>query len=295
MDFRQKKYIIERNTRIKRPFIFKRDFFKLTLFKIINIILLIGIIFGVYFFIFSNFYKINNIEVAGNQIISTDDILDITNNYLSKKSFLIFKHNNIFICNKNELKRRINEYILLNQLKIDKILPNTLRITLTEKDAALKWISGDQNYLVDKKGIIIKRFYKLNIPKIYQLGEFQNEAPNKLEENFLKIINLANEDVNLGQKVFNEEDVEFIFKLTERLAELDYLKLKDISVPNNMPKYISLNTEADYILQFNLSQTIESQISRLELLIREKIGKENMNRLEYIDLRLGESVYYKFK
>jgi cell division septal protein FtsQ len=183
----------------------------------------------------------------------------------------------------------------LNELKIDKILPNTIRITLTEKDAALKWISAEQSYLVDKKGIVIKRFYKLTIPRIYQLEKTQPAPVETSEDNFLKINNLSNEEVNLGQKVLNEEDVDFIFKLQEKLGQLDYLKFIDISIPNNLPKYLSVNTEAGYILQFNLSQTVESQISRLELLVREKIGKENMNRLEYIDLRLGESVYYKFK
>lgn len=293
--FDQKKYRIGGGARTKRPFRLKKDFFKLTPSKIVNIILILAIIFSVYFFLFSNFYSITNIEVAGNHIISTDDILDIADNYLAQNSLLVFKHRNIFICSKNELRRRINEYILLNELKIDKILPNTIRITLSEKDAALKWVSGDQSYLVDKNGIIIKRFYKLTIPKIYQLSEIKNEVEKGSEENFLKIINQANENVNLGQKIFNKEDVDFIFKLQEKLGQLDYLKFKDISVPNNLPKYLIVNTEAGYILQFNLSQPVEEQISRLELLVREKIGKENMHRLEYIDLRLGESVYYKFK
>jgi cell division septal protein FtsQ len=292
--FNQRKYRIDRNVRTRRPFKLKKDFFKFTPLKVINILLLLGVIFGIYFFLFSDFYNITNIEVTGNQIISTDDILDITNNYLAGKSFWLLKNKNSFIFNKNEIKRRINEYVLLDELKIDKILPNTIRITLKEKDAALKWISADQEYLVDKKGIIIKRFYKLTIPKIYQLEEPQVKT-EQTNDSFLKIINTANEDVNLGQKVFRPEDVDFIFNLQEQVKQLDYLKLKNISVPNNLPKFITVNTESGWLLYLNLSETVESQLARLDLLVKEKIKKENVNRLDYIDLRLGESVYYKFK
>jgi cell division septal protein FtsQ len=291
---RQKKYRIDRTFRIKRPFRLKKGFFKLTIFRVVNFILLVGVIFGIYFFLFSNFYNITNIEILGNQIISTDDILDIANNYLTKKTFLIFSNKNIFIFSKKEFKKRMGEYVLLDELKIEKILPNTIRINLKEREAALKWISNDQEYLVDKKGIIIKKFYKLSVPKIYQLDNSQQRVETE-KDNFLQVIDLANEDVNLGDNVLKCEDINFISQLQQKFSRSDYAKLKNITVPNKLPKYIIVNTEAGWLIYFNLSETIESQINRLDLLVREKIKKENVNRLDYIDLRLGESVYYKFK
>jgi hypothetical protein len=45
----------------------------------------------------------------------------------------------------------------------------------------------------------------------------------------------------------------------------------------------------------NLQDSLASQLNRLILLIDQKIKKENLNKLEYIDLRLGESIYYLFK
>ncbi len=148
----QKKYHIERGKAYyRRPRHFRPNF-KFSFFSIINLILLIGILSCLYFFIFSNFYNISNIEIYGNQIISTDDLLDITNNYLNKNSLFILKNRNIFVFSKNRLIKKINEVILLNDIKIEKILPNTIRITINEKNAAIKWKSGDQEFLADQNG-----------------------------------------------------------------------------------------------------------------------------------------------
>ncbi|MDD5341491.1 MAG: FtsQ-type POTRA domain-containing protein [Patescibacteria group bacterium] len=293
----QRRFRVNRKLRARRPFRIKANFLKFTFFNIINSVLLLVIIFGVYFFLFSGFYKISNIEIQGNQIISTDDILDITNNYLSGRTLLIFSNKNIFIFSKNELKRRIGEYVLLNDLKIDRVLPNTIKIELQEKEAAIKWITNDQEYLVDKNGIVIKKFYKLVMPKIFQLNT--NSQPDETKEtipdSFLKVLNTSNQNINLGDKVLLPENVDFIFQLQEKFSQKDYLKIKNITVPNNMPKFITANLDSGWYIMLNLSDTADNQYNRLELLIDEKIKRSNLNRLDYVDLRLGESVYYKFK
>jgi len=295
--FASKRYKIERSSvRYRNPFHIKKGLFNFKVFKVINIILIIGILACLYFFIFSNFYNITNIEVFGNQIISADDILDITNNYLATNKLFIFKNRNIFIFNKNEFKKKINQAILLDDIKIEKILPNTIRLTLKEKNVALKWISNDQEYLIDRQGIIIKRIYKLTTPEIFQINKPAQSTNSALTaDNYLIVKNSANNDANLGDKVLNPENIDFIFKLKEQTDKLGYFQIKDVLVPNNLPQFIIIETNSGWQVFFNLADNLDDQINRLNVLIRDKIKKENLNRLEYIDLRLGESVYYKFK
>ena len=291
-----KKYKIERSSvKYRNPFRNKSRFLGSKIFKIINLILIIGILGCLYFFIFSDFYNISNIEVSGNQIISTDDILDITNNFLSKNKLFIFKNKNIFIFNRNDLKKKISDEIVLSSIKIEKIIPNTIRIILTEKEAALKWQTNDQEYLIGKEGLVIKRYYNLSTPKIFQIETNKNDNNQPAEENFIKIKNLGNDQINLGDKVLNPQDVEFIIKIQQDLSAKDYLNPKNIMVPNNLPQFLIIELVNGAQLYFNINDSIQSQLNRLNILIQEKIKKENMNRIEYIDLRLGESVYYKFK
>ncbi|MCX6746348.1 MAG: FtsQ-type POTRA domain-containing protein [Candidatus Parcubacteria bacterium] len=292
----QKKYKVERGkVYYRRPHHFKINLFKFNLFSVINLILLIGIISCLYFFIFSNFYNITNIEIYGNQIISTDDLLDITNNYLNQNTFFIFKNRNIFLFSKNQLIKRINEVVLLTDIKIEKILPNTLRVTIKEKNAALKWQGADLEYLIDNQGQIIKKFYKTSIPKIFQLNVPSQGNKEEIEGNFLKIIDLANEGVNLGDFVLRPENIGFILDLNDQLSQKDYLKPNNITVPNKMPQFLIIELNTGAKLFFNLVDTLANQLSRLNLLIDKKIKQGNLKNLDYIDLRMGENVYYKMK
>lgn len=290
------KYKSSNYKRFRNPLRIKKGIFKFKLFKVINLILIIGILASLYFFILSDFYNITNVEVSSNQIISTDDILEITNNYLTQKRLLVFKNKNIFLFNRNKLGDKINEVVILEDLKIEKILPNTIRITLNEKDAAIKWLTNQQEYLVDKNGLIIKRFYKLATPGIFQLtGNNDVNNQNQKADNFLKINNLANENINLNDHVLTNKNIDFIFNLEKEISDLDYLDLKEITVPNNFPQYLTIKVNNGWQIHFNLVDSIDNQLNRLTILINEKIQKGNLSGLDYIDLRLGESIYYKMK
>jgi POTRA domain-containing FtsQ-type protein len=291
-----KEFKIRRNSsvRYKNPLRIKKGLFKFKVFRVVNLILLIGIFACLYFFIFSSFYHINNIEIVGNQMISTDDLLDITNEYLVGKRLMILKNKNIFLFSKNGLAKKINETVILENIEINKILPNTIRVNLNEKEAVLKLITGSQEFLVGRHGQVIKRFYKLATPKIYQLIESQESIPT-VDDDFIKIINLSNQSVGLGDNILNFDDVDFIFNLSKKFDEYDYLKIKDISIENNFPHFIIVNIMDGWKIYFNLAEAVEVQTGRLDVLIRDKINKANLNGLDYIDLRLGESIYYKMK
>lgn len=296
--FAASKYKINRNNsvRYRNPLKIKKGLFKFKLFKIVNLILIAGILGFLYFFIFSDFYNITNVEIKGNQIISTDDLLEISNTYLSDNKLFVFKNKNIFLFKRNNLINKINEVIILEEIKIEKILPNTIRITIKEKNASLKLVTGGQEYLVDSQGMIIKKFYKLITPKIFQVSPLQdNIQTTQKKDNFLKIYNKTNQGINLGDYVLKEANIDFIIKINKKLIELDYLNIEKISVPNNFPKHLIIYTKDNWQIYFNLTDDIDIQISRLEILINQKIQKGNLPYLDYIDLRLGESVYYKMK
>jgi len=293
-----KEFKIERTSvHYRNPFNLKKGIWSSKLFRVLNLILFLAIFGCLYFFIFSNFYNITNIEVAGNQIISTDDVLDITNNYLNKNTLLIFKNRNIFLFNRNSLKNKISQIVILDNLKIEKILPNTIRLTLKEKNAALKWINNDEEYLVDPQGMIIKRFYKLEMPAIFNLAnptESTSAETTQTNDNLIKITNKSTQAINLGDKVLNPTDVAFIQQLVEKSQLIDYLKITGISVPNTFPQFILVQLDKGQVY-FNLADSLDNQLNRLDLLVNQKIKKQNLGRIDYIDLRLGESIYYKFK
>jgi cell division septal protein FtsQ len=298
--FSSKKYrIVKQPVKYLNPFNKKRQRFQFKPMVVINLILLMGIGGFIYFFIFSNFYNVTDIQVSGNEVIATDDVLDITGQYLSQNQLFILKNRNIFLFSKNAIKKRLNEVIILEDLKVDKILPNTIKLTLVEKNSAIKWLSNDNEYLLDNQGQIIKRYYVSATPQIFVVQP-GNNASNTTpvasnESKFIKLRNLANQPVNLGDYVIKAENAGFILELANKIKDVEYLKFTEIDLPNAYPQYLSVIMAGNWQIQLNLLDSVSLQLNRLNLLIDQKIKKENLNRLEYIDLRLGESIYYKFK
>lgn len=282
--------------RFKNPTKAKPGFLKFRFYKIVNLFLLLGLFLGGYFFIFSSFYNITNIEVQGNKIISTDDVLDIVHEQLGSHRLLVFNSRNIFVFDKQKLKKKISAKVVTDSLRIDKILPNTLKISITEKLAVLKWVANDEEYLTDSNGIVIKKFYKKTLPKLFQLDINPNlntasqEIPAE-SGSFIKVSNQANQNVNLNDKVLSPEDVQFVLNLWEEFNNFDYLRIISLSVPSSLPPYLEVKLESGCKIYFNLVDSLEKQISRLHLLIDKDIKKENLYTIDYIDLRLGQKTY----
>ncbi|MCX6740261.1 MAG: FtsQ-type POTRA domain-containing protein [Candidatus Parcubacteria bacterium] len=292
-----KKYKINRpQIKYKNPFIKSRGKIKFKLIYLLDLLILIVSVGLIYFFLFSNFYKITDIQVSGNYIISTEDILEIINDYSEQKSLGIFKHSNILIFNKNAIKKRINEVVILEDIKVDKMYPNIIKISVKEKDLAFGWATNNQEYLVDKQGQIIKSNYSVAIPGIFLLSnDIKGSQIGPNNDNLLIIRDLSNTGINLGSQVLTTENVTFILDLQAKIKDKDYLKYREIQVPNEFPQYLTLVMVDNWTILFNLKDDLNNQLNRLNLLIEQKIKKENLNRIDYIDLRLGESIYYQNK
>ncbi len=142
---------------------------------------------------------------------------------------------------------------------------------------------------------MIKIFYKTNIPKIFQLNQPDDIKTEEKNDNFLRVIDEANEQLKLGDFVMTQENIVFIFGINDKLSQKDYLKPKNFSVPNKMPQFLIVELVNGARIFFNLADSLENQLNRLNLLIDKKIGQGNIKNLDYIDLRMGENVYYKMK
>lgn len=291
----EKHYSKRRTARFKNPFKIKKGIFRYKMFRIINIILFICLIGCLYFFIFSDYYQITNVEVSGNQIISTQDILDIADEYLAAKKMYVLDNNNIFILSKKKLSNKISEKIIFDDIKISKLLPNTLKLRFVEKKAALKWQINNNDYLIDDQGQIIKRYYQINTPSIFLIAEQNNTQNKQNNDDFTRVFNQSNQKINLGDHVLKSQDIEFILNLEDKISQLDYLNNHQVIVPNNFPEYLIIKVNDKWQIFFNFNDTVDIQVERLNTIIDQKITRNNLNRLDYIDLRLGESIYFKYK
>ena len=134
-------------------------------------------------------FLIENIHITGNNILTKEDILS---------SFQDLKNKNIF----NIDLLQIHKILLLNEwikdLEIKRILPNTIKIKITEQKAVAIWQTKSGNKLITQKG---------NVILVKKVNDFKNQLPiingAEANENTLKILKVLKQNPQLYERIWS--------------------------------------------------------------------------------------------
>ncbi|MBI2636996.1 MAG: hypothetical protein HYW81_02280, partial [Parcubacteria group bacterium] len=109
----------------------------------------------------------------------------------------------------------------------------------------------------------------------------------------IEVIRDEGPDVNPGDAVLDRETVELIFSIYERLnASSESIAVAYVSYDPETPQELTISTVEGWQVFLSTRIPIETQFSKLELALREKI-RDNRGELQYVDLRVRDRVYFK--
>ncbi len=259
---------------------------------IIGLVIFILLITGLAFFSNWKEVEIQEITVEGNKIIEKEDIKLIINEELKGKYLFLFSKKNFIIYPKNKIEKKLkNNFKRIKEIQInDKDIKNLI-ISINEYEGAYIWCGekilenfiNQECYFLDKFGYIFDeapyfsgevyfKFYG-NISSEEIIGSYF------LPEYFSKIIFLKDSinKINLKTSSFYLED-----------QEEGIIYLSSQKQPPFSPK-ILFKINSDY---YKLIDNLHSIITTEPL---ESNLKNKFNDLEYLDLRFGNKVFYKFK
>ena len=114
--------------------------------RIIATALLVGAGWLVYDFASSSRFQVQSVHVRGNVLLSQSEV-ETTATVLGA---------NVFWVNRAEVVARLSTLPLVQHVDVGATLPGTVDIQIVERQPAGFWTSGDQTYLVDREGVILK-------------------------------------------------------------------------------------------------------------------------------------------
>lgn len=241
----------------RRKSILRNRFFGLGLLALIFVYSLF------YFFFLSDFFQIEKIIVTGEEKVSKENI----------KSFIPRK--NIFLLDTKVIREDIlNKFPQIAEVEIKRSFPDTLNIVVVERLAIANWCQLEQCFLLDNEGII------------FELVEAE-PRPERVV-----IRDLQEEEINLGEKVIDKEQLSQILEMEPKLRGLEVLVEEFII--SSEDKLTAAITEG-WEIYFNLQRDIEWQLTKLRADLEEEIPLEERVNLEYIELRFGNFAPYKYK
>lgn len=241
----------------------------------------------IYIIFFSPFLVISKIEISGNNYLKIESIRSVVDPQLAGKHLDVANKNNLILASKQSIVDALKKkFKRVDEIEITKVFPDILKIKIKERESAAIFCSQNECFVVDNAGIP------------YAEADF---TANELDESNLLIMHdNSNKKINRMENFVDEGYVSYLLDIKKELKnELDLEIDKNLYTPSLISGDIRARTFAGWEIFFDKSLPIKREISTLKLVL-EKIDKEtndknNRDNLEYIDLRMNNKVFYKFK
>ncbi|MDD5693032.1 MAG: FtsQ-type POTRA domain-containing protein [Patescibacteria group bacterium] len=242
----------------------KRDYKK----GVLGFILVILILIAVYILFFSSLFRINKVEL--NQIRYQDKTaIDKT----------IFDYKNKFILNRNllfissgTLKKKLLSLPGVKNATVIKKYPNTLIVQVEERSPAFVWQVLDHKYLVDESGMIWA---------VYE---------DKFVD-FPVVVDDKNVPTEIGKKPVPASFSHFVLGLKSDFQEITGVKYVGMEVVDTTNE-LKVRSGAGWYAYFDTTRNAKTELANLNRILDE-VKKTKNKKLEYVDLRIEDKIFYK--
>jgi cell division septal protein FtsQ len=237
----------------------------------------------VYLFLFSPLLEIDTISVQGNESVSSEEIINKANQELDGKYFKYFSKRNYFIEKNSNLSNLLkNNFNRLGSVEIEKKFPRTLVIRVDERQAELVWCSAGVCYLIDQDGLA------------YSSANGTDEELRN--NNFLTIIDDSARPVDIEKTSISPELMNYIKNINAVVR--DDLKIEagsGIHTPSIASGEIYLQTGEGWVMKLSSQISPEDTKKIIQTVFDKELDQEKRKNLEYLDLRVKNKVYYKYR
>ncbi|MFH2104839.1 MAG: hypothetical protein ABII72_01245 [Parcubacteria group bacterium] len=257
----------------------KREWLSSTLKKVYLLVSIGTLSFLIYFLFFTNFFRVNKIILIDNVEVSQTEVEKVFDKFRERKRLWILPADNIFLLNKDDLNKfLIAEIPRLEQVEIEKKLTDMVKVKTKERQLLLVWVAGNELHYVDQYGSVCCR-----------------ATLDEVVERDLPLVYDSNDrEVYLREEVVTRNFVGFLQDLHQKFPQQVDAEIKKFWAPSILAKEVHLETEAGWRVYFSIDRSVESQLGDLKIVMDEQI-KTRIERVDYIDLRIDNWAYYKYK
>lgn len=259
--------------------------------KFYLIIFFIVITVCLFFLNKGDYFQITAIDIKGTEYINNQEIENLVLEQMGKRRFWFFRQSSIIFFSKNQAKKELTAKYFFDQLKIKKIYPSKIQIEIKEKISALVWISGTEKYYLDLKGMATRKVSSADLLIKSGEGETDIVRPEIVSGKYPLIYDQSNSPVTIGQLVISPNLVDFIIGLNEELEKIADFDISHYSISQPEASEITLITKEGWEIYFKTTESVIKQVEILFSVLSQRV--KDRSKLEYIDLRFGEKVFWK--
>lgn len=260
---------------------------KTTFFDIIKKVFFWLFFFGfwiaaIWTIIFSSVMRIENIEIEG----ATEDKLGVSGiieSVINEKYFEFVPKNNLLTIPFARIENDIlNRFIMVRSVLIERKFPKTINVKVERREKFVVWCSGDSCWFVDERA---EAFHEIETDDVEKMDReiIIRDGSEKLIERGSKVIGI--EIIDLCGKLAT---------LAETSGDLE-IKRNSFYIPSPVSGEVRVETRQGWEVYFSTERSILAQFKILGRILGNKIALEDVDELEYIDLRIKGKAVYRFR
>lgn len=258
---------------LKNPFYFKTD--KRSLKKKFNSLLIAIILLAlIYFVAFTNFFKIENINITGGANITRNLVYELAGEQQNERWGFLFKQNKLPFFKTNALVDRVREQIILETIIVEKDWRNSININIVERFSDFYLLNQGQVFTLDSYG---------NLISILEVLPTTTTLP---------VLNYDSRNLVIGEQVTDRDFLDNLKALYNFWQEAKLLpEIQYIDINENYKKEFKVHTSRGFDVFLSREYDLSEQLESYKNLYISKI-KDSVD-ISYVDLRVRSWIYYK--
>lgn len=228
--------------------------------------------------LFSPLFNVRNVIITGAPSATIERQLHNTvMSALGERRWGIVPRSNLLLLGTGELASRLSAQFNSHGVTFERIWPNVLRVILPPNALVAVWQVAGKSFLVDQQGSVA-----------------QDVTAGELPSQLAVVHQVSGPVPSLNQSVANKDFVSLLQQLPPLWASQVKPALAYIEVdPQNLPS-IRAYSATGWYAYFTSENPLQGQLTALHDLLEAKVQADEP-KLDYIDVRFGSKLYYKFK
>lgn len=239
-----------------------------------SLFLLVLVLISFWLIFISSFFNIQNINFSDNTVLNRDNALNIISDIAP-----FGLGENLLILSKSRLKSELAAvFPSITDITIKKKLFHTIIIDFQKRIQIGIWCqprADSRCYYFDKDGIAFAK------------------TPETEGSLILKIEDGSKNNVSLGDRVLNSDQINFIIVFNGKIAENNKFKILIFKIKPSFSVDLEAVTNKNWSIYLDEKQDPVTAFNNLLTILKEVV--KNTDNLEYVDLRIPSRIFYKLK
>lgn len=261
----------------------------------------VGVIGFIYLIGFAKFWMIKDVRVDGLQFMPGTEVAELAEKQLSRHRYIIFPQRNKLFFSKGQLEDALDEAYSFEELEVG-VEKRVLTIHVKERVSEVLWQSGSLAFYTDVSGTVIRELP----PDDVSLLTFHDTTQPTLDGRVVEgpyprlmylhglplIENEQADEVHPGDHVLSAAGIAGIIEINNLLQERGLI-IERYVVERTDSVWARAEASEGFDVLFDAEGDIAAQVGYLTAVLTEDVPDHS--KLDYVDVRFGNHVYFKNK